>query len=79
MVLAGNKKYIALAAVSLAVCAAANRAVQLGIDLLEQSDYAILRGKGIGLVFVAPWRSNIASFRSGRARYLIINGFTGAS
>ena len=50
MVLAGNKKYIALAVVSLAVCAAANGAVQLGIDVLEQSDYAILRGKRVGLI-----------------------------
>jgi uncharacterized protein YbbC (DUF1343 family) len=79
MVLAGNKKYTVLAAVSLAVHAAANGAVQPGIDVLEQSDYAILRGKRIGLVLVASWRNNIASFRSGRARYLIINGFTGAS
>jgi hypothetical protein len=79
MVLAGNKKYTALAAVSLAVCAAANGAVQLGIDVLEHSDHAILRDKRAGLVFVAPWRRNIASFRSERARYLIINGSTGAS
>ena len=50
MVLAGNKKYIALAVVSLAVCAAANGAVQLGIDVLEQSDYAILQGKRVGLI-----------------------------
>jgi len=50
MVLAGNKKYITLAAVSLAVCAAANGAVELGIDVLEQSDYAILRGKRVGLI-----------------------------
>ena len=71
MVLAGNKKYIVLAAVSLAACAAANGAVQLGIDLLEQSDYAILRGKRPGLIIVASWRSNIASFHSERARYLI--------
>jgi hypothetical protein len=71
MVLAGNKKYIALAALSLAVCAAANGAVQLGIDLLEQSDYAILRDKRIGLIIVASWRSNVASFRSERAPYLI--------
>jgi hypothetical protein len=71
MVLAGNKKYIALAAVSLAVCAAANGAVQLGIDVLEHSDYAILRGKRVGLVIVASWRSNITSFRSERAPYLI--------
>jgi hypothetical protein len=60
MVLAGNKKYIALAAVSLAA-------------------YAILRGERAGLIIVASWRSNIASFRSERARYLIINGSTGAS
>jgi hypothetical protein len=71
MVLAGNKKYTALAAVSLAACAAANGEVQLGIDVLEHSDYAILRGKRASLVFVASWRSNIASFRSERARYLI--------
>jgi uncharacterized protein YbbC (DUF1343 family) len=71
MVLAGNKKYIAPAVLSLAVCAAANAAVKLGIDVLEQSDYAILRGKRVGLVFVASWGSNVASFRSERARYLI--------
>ena len=71
MVLAGNKKYIAPAAVSLAVCAAASGAVQLGIDVLKRSDYAILRGKRAGLIIVVSWRSNIASFRSGRARYLI--------
>ena len=69
--MAGNKKYIALATVSLAVCAAANGAVQLGIDVLEHSDYAILRGKRAGLIIVASWRSNIASFRSERAPYLI--------
>jgi uncharacterized protein YbbC (DUF1343 family) len=79
MVLTGNKKHTAPGAVSLAVCAAASGAVQVGIDVLEYSDYAILRGKRVGLVFVASWRSNIASFRGERARYLIINGFTGAS
>jgi len=57
--------------VSLAACAAANGAVQLGIDLLEQSDHAILRSKRAGLIIVASWRSNIASFHSERARYLI--------
>jgi len=71
MVLAGNKKYIALAAVSLAVCAAANGAVQPGLDVLEQSDYAILRGARAGLIIVASWRSNVASFGSERAPYLI--------
>jgi uncharacterized protein YbbC (DUF1343 family) len=71
MVLAGNKKYTAPAAVSLAACAAANGAVQLGIDLLEQSDHAILRGKRAGLIIVVSWRSNIASFHSERARYLV--------
>jgi hypothetical protein len=71
MVLAGNKKYIAPAAVSLAVCAAANGAVQPGIDVLEQSDYAILRGKRAGLIIVASWGSNVWSFRSERAPYLI--------
>src|SRR5438309_9471586 len=50
MVLAGKKKYIAMAVVSRAVCAAANGALQLGIDVLEQSDYAILRGKRVGLI-----------------------------
>jgi uncharacterized protein YbbC (DUF1343 family) len=71
MVLAGNKKYIAPAVLSLAVCAAANAAVKLGIDVLEQSDYAILRGKRAGLIIVASWGSNVASFRSERAPYLI--------
>jgi len=71
MVLAGNKKYIVLAAVSLAVSAAANGAVQPGVHVLERSDYAILRGKRAGLIIVASWRSNIASFHSERARYLI--------
>jgi uncharacterized protein YbbC (DUF1343 family) len=71
MVLAGNKKYIALAAVSLAVCAAVNGAVQLGIDVLEHSDYAILRGKRADLIIVASCRSNVASFHSERAPYLI--------
>jgi hypothetical protein len=52
MVLAENKKYIALAAVPLAVC-------------------AILRGERAGLVVVASWRSNLASFGSERAPYLI--------
>jgi uncharacterized protein YbbC (DUF1343 family) len=71
MVLAGNKKYIALAVLSLAVCAAANGAAQLGIDVLEQKDYAILRGKRVGLIIVASWGSNVASFHSERAPYLI--------
>jgi uncharacterized protein YbbC (DUF1343 family) len=71
MVLAGNKKYIALAAVSLAVCASAKGAVQLGIDVLEHSDYAILRGKRAGLIIVASWGSNIGSFHGARAPYLI--------
>ena len=71
MVLSGNKKYTVLAAVSLAVCAAANRAVQLGIDVLLQSDYAILRGKRVGLIIVAFWRSNVASFGGERAPYPI--------
>jgi hypothetical protein len=52
MVLAENKKYIAPAAVSLAVC-------------------AILRGERAGLVIVALWQSNVASFDSERAPYLI--------
>ena len=71
MVLSGNKKYTVLAAVSLAVCAAANRAVQLGIDVLEHSDYAILRGKRVGLIIVASWRSNAWSFHGESAPYLI--------
>jgi hypothetical protein len=71
MALAENKKYIGLAAVSLAVCAAANGAVQPGFDVLEQSDYAILRGERAGLVIVAPWRGNVASFRSERTPYPI--------
>lgn len=71
MVLAGNKKYIALAVLSLAVCAAANGAVRLGIDVLEHSDYAILRGKRVGLIIVASWGSNVWSFHGERAPYLI--------
>jgi uncharacterized protein YbbC (DUF1343 family) len=67
MVLAGNKKYTAPAAVSLTVCAA----VQLGIDVLEQSDYAILRGKRVDLIIIASWKSNVWSFGSERAPYLI--------
>jgi uncharacterized protein YbbC (DUF1343 family) len=71
MVWRGNKRQIAFAVALLAISWTTNGVVQLGIDVLEQSDYAILRGKRAGLIIVASWRSNIASFRSERAPYLI--------
>jgi uncharacterized protein YbbC (DUF1343 family) len=50
MALRGNKKSVALVLISLAFCATADAAVELGIDALEQTDYAILRGKRVGLI-----------------------------
>jgi uncharacterized protein YbbC (DUF1343 family) len=71
MVWRGNKRQIAFAVAFLAISWTTNRVVQLGIDVLEHSDYAILRGKRVGLIIVASWRSNIASFHGERAPYLI--------
>jgi uncharacterized protein YbbC (DUF1343 family) len=71
MVWRGNKRQIAFAVAFLAISRTTNRVVQLGIDVLEHSDYAILRGKRVGLIIVASWRSNVASFHSERAPYLI--------
>ncbi len=48
MVRRGSK--VAIAAVFLAVTLRSNAAVQLGIDSLEQNNYALLRGKRVGLV-----------------------------
>jgi uncharacterized protein YbbC (DUF1343 family) len=71
MVWRGNKRQIAFAVAFLAISWTTNAAVQLGIDVREQSDYAILRGKRVGLIIVACWGSNVWSFRSDRAPYLI--------
>ncbi len=48
MVLRGSK--VAIAAAFLAVTSTISAAVELGIDVLEQSNYALLRGKRVGLV-----------------------------
>jgi uncharacterized protein YbbC (DUF1343 family) len=48
MVCKGSK--VAIAAAFLAVTATTSAAVQLGIDVLEQRNYALLRGKRVGLV-----------------------------
>jgi uncharacterized protein YbbC (DUF1343 family) len=48
MVLRGSK--VAIAAAFLAVTSTINAAVELGIDVLEQNNYALLRGKRVGLV-----------------------------
>src|SRR5712691_1004073 len=50
MALRGSKKQIALAVMSLALGARASATVQLGIDVLEDSSYAQLRGKRVGLI-----------------------------
>jgi uncharacterized protein YbbC (DUF1343 family) len=71
MVWRGNKRQIAFAVAFLAISWTTNRVIQLGIDVLEHSDYAILRGKRVGLIIVASWQSNVASFHSERAPYLI--------
>jgi uncharacterized protein YbbC (DUF1343 family) len=46
----GSKKSVAFFLILLAACATARATVGLGIDVLEQNDYAILRGKRVGLV-----------------------------
>ena len=48
MVPKGSK--VAIAAAFLAVTSAISAAVELGIDVLEQNNYALLRGKRVGLV-----------------------------
>src|SRR5438128_9581985 len=50
MALRGSKKQIVLAVMSLALGARASATVQLGIDVLEDSSYAQLRGKRVGLI-----------------------------
>jgi uncharacterized protein YbbC (DUF1343 family) len=50
MALRGSKEPVSLVCVFFAACATASGTVALGIDVLEQSDYAILRGKRVGLV-----------------------------
>jgi uncharacterized protein YbbC (DUF1343 family) len=46
----GSKKSVALVLVSFALCATATATVELGIDVLGQNNYALLRGKRVGLV-----------------------------
>jgi uncharacterized protein YbbC (DUF1343 family) len=48
MVRRGSK--VAIAAAFLAVTLTSNAAVQLGIDVLQQSNYALLHGKRVGLI-----------------------------
>src|SRR2546430_17181065 len=55
MVWTSNKRQIACAVAFLAISCTTNGAVQLGIDVLEQSDYAILRGKRVGLITSQTW------------------------
>jgi uncharacterized protein YbbC (DUF1343 family) len=50
MVLRGSKKSVALGLIFFAAGATASATVTLGIDALEQSDYALLRGKRVGLI-----------------------------
>jgi len=50
MVPRGSKKQIACALVLLGVCASARAAVELGIDVLADNNYAQLRGKRVGLI-----------------------------
>jgi uncharacterized protein YbbC (DUF1343 family) len=50
MALRGSKKSVAFFLTFFVVSATASATVELGIDVLEQNDYAILRGKRIGLV-----------------------------
>ena len=50
MVGRGNKRQIAVAIAFLAVASTIDAAVELGIDVLEQSNYAILHGKRVGLI-----------------------------
>jgi len=50
MVRRGNKREIACAIALLAISSTSNAAVELGIDVLERNNYALLRGKRVGLV-----------------------------
>ena len=50
MVGRGNKRQIGVAIAFLAVASTIDAAVELGIDVLEQSNYAILHGKRVGLI-----------------------------
>ena len=50
MVGRGNKRQIAVAIAFLAVASTIDAAVELGIDVLEQSNYAILHEKSVGLI-----------------------------
>ncbi len=50
MVGRGNKRQIAVAIAFLAIASTIDAAVELGIDVLEQSNYAILHGKRVGLI-----------------------------
>jgi uncharacterized protein YbbC (DUF1343 family) len=50
MVGRGNKRQIAVAIAFLAIASTLDAAVELGIDVLEQSNYAMLRGKRVGLI-----------------------------
>src|SRR3979411_1870017 len=45
-----NKKWTLVALLLLAISLTASAAVELGIDVLEQSNYAVLRGKRVGLI-----------------------------
>jgi uncharacterized protein YbbC (DUF1343 family) len=47
---AENKKRIALFIATFSLCAAAHATVDLGIDVLEHNDYALLAGKRVGLI-----------------------------
>ena len=50
MALRGSKESVALVFIFFAGCATARATVELGIDVLEQTDYALLRGKRVGLI-----------------------------
>ena len=50
MVGRGNKRQIGVAIAFLAVASTIDAAVELGIDVLEQSNYATLHGKRVGLI-----------------------------
>ncbi len=50
MVGRGNKRQIAVAIAFLAIASTIDAAVELGVDVLEQSNYAILHGKRVGLI-----------------------------
>lgn len=47
---AQNKKWLLFAIAVLSLSIRANAAIELGIDVLQNSDYAMLRGKRVGLV-----------------------------